>query len=366
MDCDASLLTSLAKVRPVGSEENQRILMLLKTQAESHGWETRSILFASRSWEGKLAYLSVSDELCTLLVSPYSPSLVATLPLVFANNLENLSSLAIRDSLLVLVDDAAKKPILEQETLSMILAKGPKAILALTSSHDQSGCSPFPLIEDEWFDIPSCYAPSSLHISLKEAKQEAHKVRLSLKTSLRPLQAEQLVFKKTGEKKGIIVIASRMDSPHYSPAGMDSAAALAGLYCLVSHLETKHTVVLLPLNGMAYPSHAGLKAYRKQKDDPIEAIIFLDAIGLKGSQPAYQTFGRHPLFSTMEEYGYVPVKDRLPECGMEIANLGPTLMLTSIDQLGRKKLRYTQLDGEETVSFDMIWKAVQTIVKMLG
>lgn len=332
-----SLLATIAVQRTVGSNQNDTLLHLCETFASDLGYEVQSQFFSAPLWSSSLSSLTLSEESCVVLPSPFSPPCIEQCRLLFASKKEALLSLDASSSYLVLHGDLAAKPIKDSETLLLLARTKARALICLTGSHEGSALSPFPLIVSVDFPIPSCYAPSSLIESLKQAKEDRLAVKLNIRSNVVMQQSRQLLF-TTPSSNPRLMVTSMLDSAYGTKGALFDAGSVAVLLSMMQQQGNESTAFLLS-NGQAYGQGTGIKSFLSYNTCKFEEVISLTGLGCKNSQLAFQSFGSS-LESVLRRRGFgeqTQGGNRF-DCGL------PELVLSSSNQKLMNSVRDTQLD----------------------
>ncbi|WP_298501633.1 hypothetical protein [uncultured Sphaerochaeta sp.] len=353
-----SLLATIAVKRSVGSKENDQLRSFCETHARSLGFEVQSQQVPSYASSGSLSFLTLAEESCTVLPSPFSRSCSVQAPLVFASQPSALKGLDASSSLLVLHGRLAAEPIDDEGLLGLISSTKAKAIICLTSSHATTGLSPFPLIRSAEFPIPSCYAPSSLLESLLQAKEDRLVVPLQLFCETKKHDCRQLFCTLPDSTPNVLVTAP-LDTPQNSPGALFHASSIAVMLVLMEH-KPKAAVAYLLSNAQAYGQGRGKAAFLQAKVPPIEQVVSLTGLGCRQSQLVYQSWDSS-LKTDIEKHGLEATDALLPRFACEL----PELVLTSSNQRLLSSVRDTQLDTLACIDLQLLKEQAQTIGELL-
>ena len=353
-----SLLATLAVKRSFGSKENDQLLSFCESYGASLGYEVQSQDVVSYTWGGSLSFISLCEESCTVLPSPFSPACTLKAPLVFASKPSMLSSLDARSSILVLHGTIAAQPIDNPGLLSQLENTKAKAIICLTGAHESTGLSPFPLIREAGFPIPSCYAPTSLLESLLQAKEDRHIVPLQIFSEVKAYEGRQLLCFLPDSKPTLLVTAP-LDSTHAGAGALFHASSIAVILHLMS-LKLNPGVAFLLSNGQAYGRKQGAAAYLSANMQPCEEVISLTGLGCRQSQLAFQGEGSS-LASHLQALGMPSVNTMLQyfDCGL------PEVVLTSSNLDMMAYVRDTQLDTRSCIDLEILARQIQAIGDIL-
>ena len=338
-----SLLATLAVKRSFGSKENDQLLSFCESYSASLGYEVQSQDVSSHSWGGSLSFITLCEESCTVLPSPFSPACTLKAPLLFASKPSMLSSLDARSSILVLHGTIASQPIDNPTLLSQLAS---------------TGLSPFPLIREAGFPIPSCYAPASLLESLLQAKEDRLIVPLQIFSEVKACEGRQLLC-FLPEKRPTLLVTAPLDSTHAGAGALFHASSIAVMLHLMSQ-KLNPGVAFLFSNGQAYGRKKGTAAFLSANMQPFEEVISLTGLGCRQSQLAFQG-QESSLASYLQAQGLPSVNTLLQhfDCGL------PEVVLTSSNQNMLSCVRDTQLDTRSCIDLEILAKQTQAIGDIL-
>ena len=320
MDTGEQVLRFLSETvgaRPVGSPANRQALSHLCALAEQSGFYTHELPFECLSWEYGPSSLRTGGASLPIYPGPYSPPLWGDYRVVRVSSVEELRETEFRAALLVMHGALAAEPLMptdfpfyfpdkHREIIDLLHAGAPAGILAVTGKHPLCGLSPFPLFEDGALGIPNAYAPAEHleHLAAAESKAETTEVRLVSQAS--PTGGKQAVFHKRKEAAGRrILVCAHMDTKHETPGALDNAAGVAVMMAVMDRLQLDSSVAgveFVPFNGEEYFGVSGQLAYlaylngtrppagRQAEQRPVDLVINIDGVGLRGSTTALSSY----------------------------------------------------------------------------
>lgn len=353
-----NLLATIAVKRSVGSKENDQLLSLCENFASSLGYEVQSQKLPSHTWSGSLSFLTLSEESCTVLPSPFSPPCKVTAPLVFASQKATLVGLDASTSILVVHGALAKEPMRDSELLGLLTHTKAKAIICLTGMHDSTGLSPFPLIASASFPIPSCYAPSSLIESLLQAKEDRLSVPLQLFSDVKQKESRQLLISVPSFKPTLLV-AAQLDCKYGTLGALHHASSVAILLSLMQQ-KIDSSIAFLLTNGQAYDQGIGYTTFQHFNTFPITEIVRLTGLGCKQSTLAFQDFGSS-LAPLLRERGLPEIQFGKERCNCGLAEL----VFSSSNQSMLARVADTQLDTLQAVDMQILTNQAQQLGELL-
>ena len=179
----------------------------------------------------------------------------------------------------------------EDKTLYETLEKiNPKGIIAITGQDQSSGLNPFPLFEDVNLEIPTAY------VSTLENLSETNNCSIEINSKTFKEKSKQIIFRKEGNTKDIILIIAHMDTKYFTNGAIDNATGIYTLYEIANLIKNKkfnHTVEIVPFNGEDHPEVSGQLAYLeylRKNNYSINCVINIDGVGHIGSENMFSFF----------------------------------------------------------------------------
>jgi aminopeptidase YwaD len=187
-------------------------------------------------------------------------------------------------------------PASHQRIIALLEAKQPCAIVAATTQDAGmvGGISPFPLIEDGDFDIPSVYTDAAEGARL--ASYAGHMVALEIRAERRPSWGCNVIARKGGRSKHRVVICAHIDAKQETPGALDNASGTTVLLLLAELLAAYQgalTVEIVALNGEDHYANPGEQLYLASNDgwfDTIVLAVNLDSVGYREGAIAYSLY----------------------------------------------------------------------------
>ena len=285
--------------RALGTSGNNIVLKLLTDTISKYGLETVELPIECTVWDSGNSYLKQDSNTLEIFPGPFSTNLSGTFPVKSFSTIEELKSLNGFNGILILKNDLAKESIFPKnfpfyfpdehreiyETLEKIQ---PKGIVAVTGKDPSSGLNPFPLFEDVNMEIPAAF------VSSLETMDCTKDISIEINSRRTKAKSKQLVFRKEGTKKEIILISAHMDSKYFTSGALDNAS---GVYTLCETAKLLHkgsyTVEIVPFNGEDSPEVSGQLAYLQYLEEnnySIKTVINIDAPGHIGSENAFSFY----------------------------------------------------------------------------
>ena len=307
--------------RSVGSPGNQRATDYITQILLGLGWEVRRTPFPCMDWMDKGATLSVEEDYLPVFASPYGMPASLTAPLVAASSQPELAKLDATGKILLLHGQITRAQLFprnfpflavpeHQEIYTLLERANPAAILAATGSNPEvaGGASPFPLIEDGDFDIPSTYLTDVLGERLLQLERTRPELRATLHIDCEriPASACNVLARRTPFTTGHppsqtpgkhIAFTAHIDSKKGTPGAIDNASGVTTLLLLAELLsgrKDRPPVELLFLNGEDYynaPGQAHYVATERNTFSRMALLVNVDGAGFKEHPAAYSLYG---------------------------------------------------------------------------
>lgn len=299
------LLAQIAKPRPVGTIQNQKITDYIEVYLEDLGYAVSKVPFSCKVWEVKDSYLVVDESKFALHVNPYSEAFTGKRTAVIVRNMEELEGLEYEDKILFLTEDLAQEslqpknfPFYYPDEHKLIIdcleRKKPCALIAVTGGTYMSGLKPFPVIEDGNFHIPVASLDKEIFSKIED-KVLKNELELSIASHNVSSIAYQLIAsKKVTNPKGTIVICAHMDSKYNTDGALDNASGVAAMLWAARSIENhRYNVDIVPFNSEEYYDPQGELIYldemQKSKKE-VSLLINIDTIAHVGSKVAVTAF----------------------------------------------------------------------------
>jgi aminopeptidase YwaD len=247
---------------------------------------------------------------------------------------------------------------------------GPKGIITITGQDPASGLNPFPIFEDPNLEIPTAY------VSKLESIAESTDVSIEINSKIQKEKSKQLIFRKDGSSKEIILIAAHMDSKYFTDGAIDNASGLYTLYeiaHLIKDRKHNHTIEIVPFNGEDSPEVSGQMAYLeylKKNNLKIKSVINIDGVGHIGSKNMFSFFN----FDENIKNNIINENNLLEgeqwysgDHGMFVFQEIPCIAITASNMFTDLiKVTHTQKDKIEMVDINLLEKISETIVNIIG
>lgn len=299
--------------RRVGSAGNRAATDFFQQQLEQFGFATATQPFACMDWQEEGVDLRAGNVTFATHPAPYSLGCDVTAPLRVVTTVEELEAAELAGSVLLLAGEIAQhqlmpknfpffRPEEHQRIFRGLEAKQPAAIVAATTvDPDTAGSiSPFPLIEDGDFDIPSVYMTTAEGAAL--AGYGGQPVTLVSRARRIPATGWNVVGQRGDTTRPHLVCFAHIDAKIGTPGALDNAAGVIVLLLLAELLGQEGRgaladslgVELVAINGEDYYAAPGEQTYLAQHGDKLDHVAFginVDGVGYRRGRAAYSLYG---------------------------------------------------------------------------
>ncbi len=376
--------------RRVGSPGNRAATDYAARQFAALGWQVECLSFACMDWTQQGADLSAGGIPFHARVSPYTLGGAARGPLVTVSTVEELESAQVTSRVVLLRGEIAKEQLMpknfvfynpdhHKRIIGLLEAKRPQAIIAATTRDPgMAGAeSPFALIEDGDFDIPS------VHMTDDEGKRlaeyEGHAVSLVVRAERTPSTACNVIARKGSDHSRRIVLFAHIDAKSTTPGAIDNATGVTTLL-LVAELLADYAgrigIEIVTLNGEDYYAAPGEMQYLKRNEGKFGEIVLginLDGLGYREGKTAYSLYGCPPEIADAVHSTFTRHKGMVEgeswyqsDHGLFLMNGRPALALTS-DRFAElwTEIAHTAKDTVEVVEPGKVVEAASALAEVL-
>ncbi len=297
--------------RVVGSSGNRTATDYVAGQLQQFGFAVTCDEFACMDWSHGDVRLTMDDGTeFPAQISPYALAADVRGTLVAASTLEELVALDANGTLLLLRDDLTREQLMpknftfynpehHQQLIALLEAKQPAAILAATDRDPglAGGISPFPLIEDGDFDIPSCYMTDAEGEAL--AAHVGRRLHLLMEATRAPASGCNVIGRK-GASVERMVFCAHVDAKENTPGALDNASGVIVVLLLAELLQDYQRnagLELLVFNGEDYYSAPGEIDYVNKNQGRFEEVtlaVNMDGAGYREGPTAFSFYGCPP------------------------------------------------------------------------
>jgi aminopeptidase YwaD len=374
--------------RDLGTARNRAATEHVGKRLLEAGAEVESIEFDVPEWRFGTAAVDTGELKLEMHPGPFSASVDGEGPLVVVRTAEELSGIA-PGAVLLLCGEIAENQFTPRDypfysdpghadILDSLEAARPLAVIAATTESAMTGAmSPFPLIEEVRFGIPSAYMTAEKGDRL--ARHAGALTSVSIASDVRASSSVQLSGRQRGTHAGRIVVSAHVDSKPETPGAIDNAAGVGVMLAvadLLGEADSPHTIEYVPFNGEDHTLAAGELVWLAANEDlsDITLAINIDAAGLPGEPSAYSLYGvdnatartiadvstRHPHVAEGPQW---PASDH-----MIFAMRGvPAVALTSTDFAAASRVySHTPRDVPEILDYSVLADTARFVAALIG
>lgn len=292
--------------RDLGTDANRLATEYVTERMRAVGLDTKVLEFEVPEWRWGPSNVAAADLSLELHAGPFSAALDGEGPLAVVRRPDDIGRVDSPGAVLLLCDEIAATQFTPRGypfysdpdhagILDALEAARPRAIVAATTKSAMTGAmSPFPLIEEVGFGVPSSYMTAQDGARL--AEKAGQTVSVHIDSEVRPSTSEQPIGRRAGTRDGRIIISAHIDSKPETPGAIDNAAGVAVMLAVAELLggeEVALSVEYLPFNGEDHVLAPGEMAWLGANDDlsDVRLAINIDATGLLGGPSAYSLYG---------------------------------------------------------------------------
>jgi len=293
--------------RQVGSAGNRQATDYFGGLMSMMGYEVEYPQFDCIDWSEDGAQLNVGGESFQAYVSPYSVGCLLSAPLEVVSSADELEAAEIAGRIVLLRGDIAKEQLMPKSfpfynpaehkyIIQLLEVKSPAAIIASTTEDPlvAGGVSPFPLIEDGDFHIPSVYMTAQEGDRLR--KYTGQTVSLDVNSTRLPSSGCNVLARTSWSGERRIVFTAHIDSKSNTPGALDNASGVAILLLtaeLLSDWRGRDALEFVAINGEDYYSAPGEVLYLEQNQGLLDEILLninIDGVGFRKGKTAYSFY----------------------------------------------------------------------------
>ena len=367
--------------RPLGSKGNDKVISLLYKAFSELDYKLYELPFDCMFWQPGKSFIEQGGNKVELFPSPFSRGLKGNYPLKYVSTLTDLQNINNFEGVLIFMGELSKKAVFpkdfpfyfpdEDKLIYEILdCIKPKGIIAITGQDPVSGLNPFPIFEDVNLEIPTAYASSLENIV------EADYVSIEIESKINEMKSKQIISRKEGLSKEIILIAAHMDSKYFTDGAIDNASGVYTLYEIaksIKNIKHDHTIEIVPFNGEDSPEVSGQLAYLNylgKNNYKIKSVINIDGIGHIGTKNMFSFFNYDDDFKNK----IIAENDLLEgeqwysgDHGMFAFQGTPCIAITANNMFtDLLKVTHTKKDKTELVDINILKQLSKSIVNIIG
>jgi aminopeptidase YwaD len=293
--------------RRVGSKGNQASTDFFAENVGTFGFQIDCPSFDCIDWSQNGAHLTVDGISFETFVSPYTLGCNVSEPLVAVDTVKELEMAEVANKILLMRGDIAKEQLMpknfsfynpdhHRRIIELLELKKPQAIVAATTQDMAlaGAVSPFPLIEDGDFDIPSVYMTEDEGERL--SAYIGREVSLEIRAQRTPSTGCNVIARKGDEPHRRVVLFAHIDAKDGTPGAIDNATGVVILLLLAELLADysgQLGIEIVALNGEDYYAASGEKQYLSINEGKFTEIVLginLDGVGYYQGHTAYSLY----------------------------------------------------------------------------
>lgn len=297
--------------RRVGSKGNRAATAFFAARCAELGFVVETPVFDCIDWVEHGAQLHIGQEAFAAQVGPYSLGGDVQAPLQVIDTVAALETTTLSGHIVLLHGEIAKEqlmpknfpfynPAQHQHIIALLEAKQPLAIIAATTQDVglAGAVSPFPLIEDGDFDIPSVYMTAAEGQRL--ARYAGQPLSLRIDAARSPTEGCNVVARRGQNFERRLVFFAHIDAKDGTPGAIDNATGVVILLLLaelLSDYDDSLGVEIVALNGEDYYDASGEKLYVAQNEGRFDEIVLginIDGVGYRDGHTAYSHYDCPP------------------------------------------------------------------------
>jgi aminopeptidase YwaD len=291
--------------RDLGTDRNRVATDFVGERLRTAGLEVEAIEFSVPEWRFGAASVKTDGLSLVAHPGPFSRAVDGEGPLAVVRRAEEIPTVP-PGAVLLLCGEIASTQLTPRDypfysdpahaaILDALEAVQPLAVLAATTKSAMTGAmSPFPLIEETRFGVPSAYMTAEDGSAL--AQHAGRPTSVVISSEVLASNSIQLTGRRRGTGTGRVVVSAHIDSKPDTPGAIDNAAGVAVMLALgdlLGETAPRRTVELVPFNGEDHVLAPGELAWLAANPDlsDIILVVNVDAAGLPGEPSAYSMYG---------------------------------------------------------------------------
>jgi aminopeptidase YwaD len=376
--------------RRVGGPGNREATALFARCLAARGFRVESERLACIDWRCDSAALTVGEHHFAVLAGPYSHSCRCRAPLAVVSTAEELKSRDLEGRIVLLCGPIAREQLMpknfpfynpesHRRIVGLLETSGIHAVIAATGSNPElaGGQSPYPLIEDGDFELPSAYMTEAEGQRL--ATLAGSEAELTIEAERIPTSCYNVTGLRGSKAAGRLVLFAHIDSKQGSPGAVDNAGGVVVLLLLADLLaEAKYTggprVELAALNGEDYYAAPGqVRFVERGHFQEILLGINLDGPGYRRGKTAYSLYGCSPALEQTVRSAFAGHEELAPgepwyqsDHGIFIQNQVPALAVTSESFMEiSRSITHTASDKPEIIDCGKLAAAAAALYELI-
>ena len=366
--------------RPVGSIGNDTVIKLLKNGFSQLNFCTIELPIKCTLWQSHYSFIEQNGKKTEIFSSPFSKELKGSYRIKYVSSIAELKCIKSFNGILVFKNKLTKASLFpknfpfyfpddDKAKYEIIENINPVGIIAISGQDPVSGLNPFPIFEDVNFQIPTAYVKSLKNI------MDDKDVFVEINSKNVQRKSKQVIFKKEGKTKDIILIAAHMDTKYSTDGAIDNASGVYTLFKiaeLINKSDFNHTIEIVPFNGEDSPEVSGQLAYLKylkKNKLNIKSVINIDGVGHIGSENmfSFYNFNEKTKMKITAKNNIVEGEQWYSgDHGIFVFQEIPCIAITSNNAFtDLMKITHTTGDKKELVDMKILRELSKTITKII-
>lgn len=376
--------------RRTGSTGNREAAAYLASRFQELGYEVDQSSFETLDYQSAGAALTGLPTEIEIHTSPYSPACDATAELIGVSSLDELAAADAAGKVLLLRGEICAEQLMpknfvfynpehHQKIIAVLEEKQPAGLITATSdSPGAAGAlSPFPLLVDGDFEIPSAYCSETAGRQI--AEHLGREVRLEIRSQRQPARAANVIASRPGKSPRKITFMAHFDTYENTPGAVDNASGVIILLLaadLLAEVQPALSLEIIAFNGEDHYSAGGQMDYLQrygQSLSEIELAVNIDGVGCRDGQSAYSFYSCSPKREEMVRAVFEGTSSLIEgeawysgDHMIFVQNQVPCLALTSsrMPELLTTVI-HTERDLPELVSTDQLAEAAAAVAELV-
>jgi len=365
--------------RCIGSAGNRKATGFFAETVKTFGFEVETPRFKCFNWIDNGSELVVGHEPLTVFSGPYSEGCCIRAPLSGSSTVEELAKVEAEGRIVLLYGPIAKEQLMpknfvfynpeeHQRIIKLLETRGFLAVLSATSCNPEmsGGLSPFPLIEDGDFILPSAYMTAEEGEKLLNY-YIGRDILLRVRAERHPSHGYNVIARKEKRADDKIVLMAHIDSKKGSPGAIDNATGIAILLLVAEMLKNcnpETEIEIVAVNGEDYYSNPGEMLYLEENRGRFSRIMLginIDGVGYYRGKTAFSLYSCPDHIATLVRSNFKPANGFIEgepwfqgDHGLFLHNQCPAIAVTSTEMTDLLKIAHTSQDNPEVVDYKKV------------
>lgn len=314
-------LKTLCDVKPnrrTGSPGNREATDFFEKTIREFGYDIDASSFASLDFISNGASLVCKDKAYEVYVSPYSLGCDVSAEIITVSTVEELENTECEGKILLLRGAICEEQLMpknfvfynpdhHQKIISLLEKLKPGGIITATKKNPDlvGALSPFPLIMDADFNIPSVYCKDTIADHLVDLSGSSFRLKIDARRI--PSSAANIIASLNKGKRAKIVITAHIDAYEDTPGALDNASGTSVMLLaaeMLANYQGMNSLEIAALNGEDHYSASGQMDYLQKYSSELPGILVvinIDDVGYKRGKSSYSFYECTPRFEEKAE-----------------------------------------------------------------